>query len=361
MKKVLSVILCLSILLLCTPLVYAESVSEIDVSLNQYVTYANSQIPKLEKLPDITFPAEGVSISQPIEILNDNDDANYAFFLFDQSTCIGELVVSYVEGSFCSSFLYSELSVISDAYANSTPFYLLSVNNRLLMCTETTTEIVVGKTVEYDQYGDIVAQSQSEEVTRDVQKETLVLTLVPPAAEQFSTGIPSSSKTLDVPFVSNESVNEHGICWAASVASIVRYLKGNTTVDALSVYNYIADNTSITPGTNNAVKRALTHYAVRGYSDISNSISYQNIASHIDDGYPIYITVGGTNIGAHSLVICGYLSESDYTDYIQILDSNVSNEKIWLTINRDTCTFNYSSNSGVYTLWYTTVYRSASV
>lgn len=67
MKKVLSVILCLSILLLCTPLVYAESVSEIDVSLNQYVTYANSQIPKLEKLPDVTFPAEGFLFLSPLK------------------------------------------------------------------------------------------------------------------------------------------------------------------------------------------------------------------------------------------------------------------------------------------------------
>ena len=97
MKKVLCLLLCLALVLICTPVSYAQDHTEAEPTSQQYISYVNDAIAKLANLPDVDFSESGVSISQPIEILNDNDESNYAFFLFDQNTCIGELVVGYID------------------------------------------------------------------------------------------------------------------------------------------------------------------------------------------------------------------------------------------------------------------------
>lgn len=362
MKKALSIVLSLSMLLICTPLAYAESETGSEISLEQYVDYAYSILPDLAKLPDVDFPLTGLYISQPIEILNDNDDANYAFFLFNQESCIGELAVSYVENDFCASFLYEDMPAVSAAYIGSIPISLVSMNNALLMCSESSREVIVGSALMDSQEEASITQFQNDRMDIQLQGEELLLMPIAPIEEPYSYGWPSS-RVLDVPFVANGYANGEGICWAASAASIIRYLTGNTVVTANGLYNTVLVDTGMTSGYNEAVVYGLTAYGVNYYTGLTSSLPFSTVINQINADYPIYIAIRGKKNGDwayhHAVVICGYMCESDGIDYYEFMDPNISTSKVWIIINRSSNAFTYVTPShGTYTDWYWTVCSS---
>lgn len=359
MRKIVSIALCVVMVVLCIPNAYAGSEWQDTVSIDGFVSYVNSIIPDLAQLPDVTFPEDGVMVSQPYAIIDSDNNTNYIFFLFDGSTCIGEVSVSYSDGNFYSSFLSCELDAVSDVYTNSVPFYLLSDNDVIWLCTATSREIIVGNQ-RTEEYEESVAQSSNETITTNISYVPLTLSLVLITKVARSSGLPSSSATLDVPYVANYSLNG-GLCWAAATASVVRYLRGNTTVDALSVYNTLVMEYGSAAGYSETVRRGLYLYGVSGYVASTSSISYQTAAQKIDAGYPVIMSMGiapGDGTGCHFVVLCGYMSYSDGSDYIQILDSNVPDGKIWITFYRDTNTIRYVASTYTYTQWFETVYYS---
>lgn len=361
MKRVLSVILCLSMLIVCLPVAYAESGEESEVTLEQYVDYANSVIPGLAKLPDVDFPSSGLYISQPIEILNDNDDANYALFLFDQDSCIGEVVVSYVNDSFTASFLYCDMPAVSAAYLNARPIVLVSEEKMLLLCSETSTDVIIGNGL-LDIQDATIPHFDEASGNGGFYGETLSLTSVTPSEVPYSSGLPSSSKTLNIPFVANESAHGNGLCWAAVAASFIRYKTGNSSVTAKGVYNTVLIDTGMDTGVNAAVVYGLTVYGVPGYVGIETDLPFSTVVKQINADYPVYMAISGKNGNTnayHAVGLCGHMSDSDGTDYIQIMDPNVSSGKIWIVFNRNTNAFSYATPNGpTYTSWYWSVYSS---
>lgn len=354
-KKYVSIILCLSMVLFCTPAAYADNEVNSKIALEQYVSYANSIIPDLVKLPDVTLPATGLYISQPVGIMNDHDDNSYAFFFFNQNICIGELMVSYIDGSFYASFLSAELPAVSAAYVNATPFYLLSMNDSLIMCTASTTEMIVGNTLSEDRLEEIVTQYEREEIHISLQREVLTLTMVTPLATPFFNGLPHTSVTLDVPYVANDEVDDTGICWAASTASIVRYLCDHANLTAMDVYNRVYANMNSAIGTSAHVLNGLSSYGITNYEAQNSAMGFLDFTEQIDAGYPVFLAIEGTSYSLpayHAVVVCGFYCESDGTDYIQILDSNVEQGKIWINVTRTSNTFIYNTSFAThYTSW----------
>ncbi len=362
MKKAILIVICLSIFMSSSSFAYAEDGSNTIIEESQFIAYVNSIIPELSKLPDVSFPVSGLRISNPMEIVNDCAN-KCVFFLFDTNTCIGIIVASYVEGDFCASFIYKEVPSVSNAYLNATKITLVSYNNSLMMCTESAVELIAGNVLD-DEYADDLAQFQSnvlacgEHLALNYVESTIALASNPPYS-----GLPFSSHTLDVPFVRNEIANGEGLCWAAAAASMIRYLTGHTVVDAFSVNNNNSLENLYLPGTSAAVASALLNYGVTGYTYTTTTIPFQNLTNNIDAGYPVCISMGGTVNGewaCHFVVVCGYYCESDGTDYIQILDSNFESDKIWITINRNTNGITYALpyDSGVYSIWYETIYST---
>ena len=210
--KILSLALSLSLISACLVPAYAVSVGTGD-TLDQYIDYANSILPDLSRLPDANFPTDNLYISQPIELLNDNDNTNYVFFLFDGSTCAGELVVTRINGTFSASFLPGEMPLVSAAYVNAVPICLVSAEHALLLCTESTADVIVGELPQT--YASRV--HSVEAIVNQAQKEALSLTVVEVDPIPFS-GLPNTSKMLPVDYVKNEDI-DGGLCWAASTAS----------------------------------------------------------------------------------------------------------------------------------------------
>lgn len=357
----MSIVLSLSILLLSVQLVYAENDSESNVTIEQYVDYANSIVHDLEKLPDVDLPLSNLRISQPIEVLNDNDETNYAFFLFALDSCIGQLMVSHIGNSFSASFLYDDMLAVTAAYTDSVRICLVSDNNVLFLCTPTSIEPIVGCPLFNNQDNVAVAQFQHEIEDIELQGEKLTLTQIDKFAEPLS-GLPSSSKTLNVPFEPNIVIDGDWVCWAASTAAIIKYLTGNLAVCASVVYNKVLTDTSWSTGSNNAVLYGLSAFGVKDYVGISTSLPFLSVINQINAGRPIYIAISGKRDMEkvyHAVVLCGYMSESDGTDCYQIMDPNIPDSKIWITVNRNTNAFTYVTPShGTYTTWYRTVYST---
>lgn len=374
--KILSLVLCLSLVSACLTPAYAAAAGERS-DLAQYIDYANSLLPSLSRLPDTDLPGEDLFLSQPLEILNDNDDTNYAFFLFHESTCVGELVVTRLGGEFAASFLAAELPRVSAAYAGEVPVCLVSGEQALLLCSDTGAEVIVG---ELAQTAYALRANAAEAVAARAQKEPLTLAPVAPVAAPQSSVLPSQPKTLPVEHVPNTSVQGVGICWAAATASIIRYRMSRRDLTAKNIYDLVSNNVAgtggVVAGTQQNVLLALNSYGAVGYTATANTngaLPFSTVVSSIDSNYPIYMAISGTMIKDgeptdvyHAVVLCGYNRDSGFTDFYQIMDptSNPSNSKtpegkVWITINRNTYAFTYpTSGWGTYTDWYRSIYPS---
>ena len=366
-KKLICLILCFAVMTIFIPSAYASSTNEDVPTLDQYISYAYSSLPALSRLPDVEFPVDGIYISQPLEIINDANENSYVFFIFDQGTCIGELIVAYIDGEFHSSFLYAELSVVSNAYEHSISFTLLSLDNILLMYTAESTEIIVGNGVVDDALRNKVSDYYAQNSVSEYTENVLVLTFIPSSVSPRYSGLPYSTATLDVPFVDNlTDPDGFGLCWAACVASIVRFHRPTARTDAWTVYSSVLMEYGAAAGYSSTVKNALDLFGILGYRYTTSQISIETLTASIDNGHPVIISMGiapGVGDKCHFVVVCGYRCESDGTDYLQIVDSNVDTGKIWISVNR------HSQTNTIYYLapykppvtyreWFETIYHS---
>lgn len=375
-KKTLVILLCIAMLLSCPQFAYAAEYAEdkgTGISLDDYIDYANRELTSLSLVPDVGLSLDDLFISQPFEVLNDNDDTNYVFFLFQFGRCIGELAVSHYDGSLFSSFLYEEISLVTSAYVNSTPVCFVSTGFSLLMCSEIGCEVIIGDFG----YSDLLETAAVDEAASCAKKDVVSLTNVCPENLPSVITTPGSSKILPVPYVANDSVEvkvvvdgeekivNKGICWAASTASIIAYRDPTFDgVTAMDVYDTVKYHNGKGTGSQDDVLLALKSYGVAGYMGLYSSLPSSMVINQIDAGYPIYIAIKDVSPAPdndedwepyHAVTICGYEYVNSMNDYYVIMDPNVRS-KIYVSINRYTNVFTYTSSYGyVYTDWYRTV------
>lgn len=358
-RRICSILLCLTVIVLSSPLAYGVNQSSNVVTTDQYTAYVSSIIPDLVKLPDVDLPSSGISISQPFAILNDEDDSNYAVFLFTNQSCNGLLIVNIVDGDFHASFVNYELADVFNAYKDGMAFSLLALENAIVMCTTTENTIIFGRYDDDSNHQSVATYCEENMELASSCRQMVKLTLVPSVIESRSYGTPSTSASLDVPYVANAQVNGAELCWAAATASVVRYLRGGS-VTATEIYNRVSTVIPSPTGTTNSVLRGLSFYGINNYSSQSTSISFVAMTRQIDAGYPLVLAFMGTSQSvpaAHGVVVCGYMCESDGSVYLQFVDSNVEQGKVWITVNRDTNTFVYNPSAlTTYTSWHWSVH-----
>lgn len=114
---------------------------------------------------------------------------------------------------------------------------------------------------------------------------------------------------LQVPIVTQRTSDgvQHGMCWAASVASIVNYKLGEniTAADVCNLMNIGYD----TGANGNTASLALNIYGVSSYA-VGSPISFQQVTSYINNNKPVYMR-STSNIGNHATVINGWITSSD--------------------------------------------------
>lgn len=133
---------------------------------------------------------------------------------------------------------------------------------------------------------------------------------------------------------------EYNICWAACIATTLRYLKTeymNIKINAIDVAKEWADyndDTEWNKGANdNDVHVVYALYGVY-YSIVNRALNYTEIKNEIDNGYPIYMHSSAyykNEWHGHATLLYGYYSKDQYKYF-----------KIWNPGNASTLTATYN-------------------
>ena len=141
---------------------------------------------------------------------------------------------------------------------------------------------------------------------------------------------------------------ERGLCWAATVATMVNYRSGKRMLESYT----IADEMNInydSGGTMYDMTRALSNYGY-SYGTSNQQLSMDSVVSYINDKQPLGLCAY-SSAGGHAVTIVGYSNES-----------NNKTLTIWNSGNHQmqTCTYQSSGTSFTYGgyrfTWYSTVY-----
>lgn len=143
-------------------------------------------------------------------------------------------------------------------------------------------------------------------------------------------------------------------CWAASVATIVNYIKGSN-ISAINVCDKmkIGYNIGATIG---EVQLALNKYDI-SYNYLNNNsssiLSWNDIKTNIDNRYPIYVAArhfkSDGKVEGHAVTLYGYHNLS--TKYVCLWNSGLDNGKGGyqvITYNSSRTTFTYGGNTFVW-------------
>nr|MCR5609019.1 C39 family peptidase [Lachnospiraceae bacterium] len=132
--------------------------------------------------------------------------------------------------------------------------------------------------------------------------------------------------------------NSRGMCWAASVATIVRYVKGDYTITAESVCEKM--NIDLDEGGDMELKdKALDAYGL-DYSKAYGQLTWEQVKENLDNKKPIAISCFSENEG-HAVTILGY---TEVDGIRTVLFWNSGNQKMQSATYSDEGTvFSYNS------------------
>ena len=325
-----------------------------------YTEYANVVIQGYLMVSNIDIKTNSVLLSQPYKVFNANDNSIRIVFVFSNYDCIGYLALCVTDDGFASSFFKFDGMGSSRLQSNNKAVSLIAVNESVFLNTENSS---------YCLYGDETAIQKNKTIYQDTIPEPVSLHEV--HLSDNPENIKSYGPVLSVPFVANaDDPDGNGLCWAASMASIVMYRTGYTGISAINIYDYLSylypasgyiseGNNGKPYGTDSWVMRTFMSYSL-GFTHYHCGESYYNVKSIIEnDGRPIYAAISGLDSGgnpaAHAVVIKGTDSGYGYY-YYKLMDPNSSSTVTVLLSNTSATSFTYVSGSYTYNSWFCHMY-----
>lgn len=307
--------------------------------------YISTVLPRYLEVEGLYY--DDVKISNGFHVEGNNNPNARTFFVFSGDQTIGVLNVTQKDGKLYSTFYFESNLEVENALENGTRIALQKsqVNN----CND----IVIS--VE-------PANSTFSDVSTNLEYSTIELTPVTiySQANYISRQIDNDSDYYvylsELPYISNTTINNVGICWAACVASIANYRVG-TNYTASSLYYALKEEYGGTPeGTN-------VWYS-RGYNlcnmsaTVTSTLQWQTLYSLLSSGKPIIfrMTDGAFLFPTkHAIVLKMFSGGNDYTTY-GFMDPNFSTMRtVYMTGSLDPNDFVYASGSTDYS-WYGSVY-----
>lgn len=254
-----------------------------------------------------------LTYSQPISPIGAIDDNIQYVFVFSDNDCVGLLIISYIHEQLVSSFIHQSIPAISRVYNNKLPFSLVISDNTLFCISGDYYDTVIGTDNNLKRESLLDYQSKNIIQLNHFQNREL------PEEDEVAT---RSSSTLFVPIVNNSFSPDTGwgLCWSASLASIIMYKTGYTGITALSLYEQLKNN--YTPrfiygypcGIPSWEQRALTLYNI-GHNYYNNGLTFEFVRLFIDSDRPIFADLEGycnsdMSDEEHAVVINGYINSS---------------------------------------------------
>lgn len=355
-KRIISVILSFVMVIgMCATTFAAESVPDVaGVTQEEYMKEAEDTMKDYIRIN--RMDTSDLSMSQPISINGSNDENNRAIFLFRGTKCIALMMFTYVNHEYASSFSEGDYSEITDALDKNQNIALVSNEECMVMLTDDSWEVITGN----EDFAQEIALSKAR---ASYEKQIFNLTPIVFSDEDATNDAKSSTseKTLNVTRVKNKTSPDTGVglCWAASMVSIIRYRAGKSDLTIDGLYNtlksrYPSDEYGYPVGTDEWEKRCFSLYSL-SYTHKDTGAFYFNVVPIIQDNRPIYAVFKRTG-GSHAVVIAGYGNNGE-NYYYKIMDPSNKDDAMptLLTVKLSstaTMLFTYNSPNGyTYTQW----------
>jgi len=297
-------------------------------------------------------PKESFSISQPMPINNSSETTTRAVFLYDGDECIGIMLMAYVNDAFASSFIPGEFPQVSEASSTGEPMALYTTEYSLYLVSGTTWWVLTGR--------DELKELKVNKLEIDVFKEAKVQKTSVPYYEK-APGVKSSGigNQLNVDLVGNDTSPDTGkaMCWAASLASVIRYRTNTHTLTAMGLYNQLKSSYphllyGYPIGTPTWEKRCFSLYSL-SKTYVVGAPGFTTIKGIIDNNRPIYSSLSAfdanSNEVRHGIDTIGYGAAYGFYNYV-LMDPNVTTGYVVVAGSSSGATpFVYVTSSFTYT------------
>lgn len=271
------------------------------------------------------------------EFLSLKDDKNEEInicFIYGEESSIGEYIV---DDENHSCFIFDSDEDLYDILTSNDKIAVQCYGDNISIYTDSDDYVIAGEKDSNNKY-DYKSLHKIEKFNFDVSEENIDenVTIVSPNSQEkelITSGtaiyITNSSYVgyfTEVGFVSNTtSPTGEGLCWAASGASIINYIK-KTNYTAMSLYENVRQNCGGYPIGTVAYEKAMFDINNVSYTYKAGKLTYSNVVSTLKKGSPIMscFSVLGS---AHAVVLCGVFNISDSYGYIY-MDPNVSGKYV---------------------------------
>lgn len=270
---------------------------------------------------------------------------NLFFFpVIHETQIVGLLDVKKIDSFYKIGYKKGFAKELNNLYNNSpkNPYVLVYINDALV-AFDKENKIIVEKPKyiikKYNSKKNLKEECKLNnlDILKEIKKKNIkVKNLTNPSnmlgvndAQIYSIQSNSESKNLSVPIVPNQTIDGNGICWAASMASVVNYKKG-TSYTAKDIYDKYGNFTD-----------AWYKHVENGYKDeglshakfVNNDIGINKLKSEINNDRPVdtYMKILD-NSAAHEVVVRGYYdfntSSPTESKYASIMDPNQSDYRL---------------------------------
>ena len=289
-------------------------------------------------------------VSDGFDIHMDSDQNNKIYLVFEETECIGEIIVSTINGEFSSSFMQEQKGMLTKLYERKASLSFCIPDSRTLVLYDGAEMSVLGTNTDEDSYTELEVETISSCPREHICLHPVSIddTIGRSYGSYFGSGV----GMLYVPIVGNAPNYNTGewLYWAASSGSIVSYRNAITpALDPYAVY-YAIYYEGITNPSGIHVGNVFQHYNV-SYIYIASGTNYNTVASIIASNRPIYAAISdSTGANNHAVVICGYQSAQGGYYFYTLMDPN-NTSYVTVSVSYNSNSFNYPSNSGTYTNW----------
>lgn len=328
-KKIMSLVLAL---VMCVGL--AVPAFAANISTDVYVCGDDELDEYAEKMAKLYVPMKlesgstEVYLSQAFKIIGNDDNNKRIYFIFDGNMCVAEMIVTYLDGEFVSSYTHGDIPVITEAYCKSEPFYLEVSDEGLYYCSgERMVDLYHPEAkAGFSAYSSQYDVSCGLDLTQSITLRRLV---IEPAAASLSYGsdfgntLTDAWGHLDVPFVANAVSPDTGagLCWAAAASSLAAYRLNETPLSAVALYQAIETPEHPHPNANQ-IGLVWKYYGIT-CTNYRRNFYFADVQAKIKELKPGFVMLTNDNkTAAHAVVICGWASAQGGFYFYEILNSN---------------------------------------
>lgn len=292
-------------------------VSEYAINVFNSITSENFKLIGLEE-----NKANNYLLSKGIKVnyLSENNIQKYYFPILDNNKVVALLTVDSIKGELVYSLGKNRVSDYIDKFSNSKNeiIEIFVKDSAVYFSNDFETKMV---------YQDFDANPQKENIqyindiskSKNIQEKNIQEINIENTYKKNTTNENLNSKSLKsvryglsldgLVCVPNISVNGHGQCWAASLASAIEYMKyGRYNSD----YNRAVDlrDELINNGWEYPESNIIEDYTQQSLSETTSFYSWADLKNQIIKDIPMYAVWGRTKSNGdyitHAVVICGY-------------------------------------------------------